>query len=150
MSTRFIIGDRILLTLWVGGLWITGYVVAPLLFNTLDDRQLAGSIAGEIFSVMSFLGLACGSLLLLSTFIRAGKKAFRLWTAWVIFAMLVITIIGEFYLQPMMSELRASGLIENSAEAARFGMLHGIAQSLFLVMSLSGLALVIAGTDRTE
>ena len=28
------------LTLWVGGLWTIGYVVAPTLFSTLADRQL--------------------------------------------------------------------------------------------------------------
>ncbi|MCK5382667.1 MAG: DUF4149 domain-containing protein, partial [Gammaproteobacteria bacterium] len=30
--------ERILLTLWVGSLWVVGFVVAPVLFAELDDR----------------------------------------------------------------------------------------------------------------
>jgi hypothetical protein len=36
--------ERILLTLWVGALWVAGFIVAPLLFSELDDRALAGSL----------------------------------------------------------------------------------------------------------
>ena len=39
--------ERILLTLWVGSLWVVGFVVAPVLFAELDDRALAGSTAGS-------------------------------------------------------------------------------------------------------
>ena len=37
--------ERTLLTFWIGGLWTTGFVVAPLLFAELDDRVLAGTLA---------------------------------------------------------------------------------------------------------
>ena len=50
--------------LWVGGMWFAGYVVAPVLFNLLD-KQSAGNIAGQIFTVTSYIGLFCGSVLLL-------------------------------------------------------------------------------------
>jgi hypothetical protein len=49
--------ERTLLTFWIGGLWTTGFVVAPLLFAELDDRALAGTLAGAIFGVMSYAGL---------------------------------------------------------------------------------------------
>ena len=42
-------GDRILLTLWVGSLWAIGYIAAPTLFATLEDRALAGTLAGAMF-----------------------------------------------------------------------------------------------------
>ena len=67
--------------------------------------------------------------------------------------MLLILIIGEFILQPMMADLKKSGLLEGSAEAASFARLHGISASLFLVQSLLGLGLVVfrqgqSGSDR--
>ena len=57
--------ERILLTLWVGALWVAGFIVAPLLFAELDDRALAGSLAGSLFTITSYLGLVCGGVLLL-------------------------------------------------------------------------------------
>ncbi len=38
------------LTLWIGGLWVIGYLVAPTLFYTLSDRALAGSLAGKLLN----------------------------------------------------------------------------------------------------
>jgi len=63
-STRLLAGERILLTLWVGGLWAIGYIVAPALFANLEDRALAGTLAGVMFNIIAWVGLACGSLLL--------------------------------------------------------------------------------------
>ena len=37
----------IAITLWIGGLWTIGYIVAPTLFYTLSDRVLAGALAGN-------------------------------------------------------------------------------------------------------
>ncbi len=39
--------ERALIALWVGGMWIGGYLVAPLLFNLLENRQLAGTVGGQ-------------------------------------------------------------------------------------------------------
>ena len=45
------------LTLWVGGLWAIGYLVAPTLFATLADRQLAAMLAGKLFILIGWVGL---------------------------------------------------------------------------------------------
>ncbi|MEO5702691.1 MAG: DUF4149 domain-containing protein [Gammaproteobacteria bacterium] len=156
MFNRFSIthaGQRVLLTLWVGGLWATGYLVAPLLFQVLDDRRLAGEIAGKIFSVMNYVGLACGMVLLAAVIFQSGRDWLRAWQLWVLIAMLVLVSIGEFILQPMIHVLKAAtpgGFIEGSASAARFGMLHGISSLLFLATSLLGLALVAFGFNRNS
>ena len=39
--TYLAFAQRILLTAWVGGLWAIGYIAAPTLFATLDDRAMA-------------------------------------------------------------------------------------------------------------
>lgn len=131
--------ERILLTLWVGGMWTVGYVIAPLLFSMLD-KQLAGHIAGQIFTSMSYIGLVCGSLLLVGNCYRAGLRNI---TNYILVLMLILIAVGQFYLQPMMAELKAQGLVDGSDAAAQFGMLHGVSSILFLINSIAGLILVI-------
>ena len=137
--------ERVLLTLWVGGLWIVGYLVAPVLFASLDDRQLAGKLAGEMFNLVSYVGLLTGALLLLSQLKDAGSAWQRRWRMWVLAAMLLLVIVGAFVLQPMMQELKLQGLLPGSEQAARFGLLHGVSSVLYLLTSLLGLSLVLAG-----
>lgn len=143
------IGQRILLTLWVGGLWTTGYLAIPTLFQALGDPRLAGEIAGKLFSVMNYVGLVCGTLLLGAIILQGG----RIWQLWIIIAMLVLAAIGEFALQPMIRMLKAAtpgGFAEGSPAAAHFAMLHGISSLLFLAASLLGLALVAFGVSRSN
>lgn len=144
------IGQRILLTLWVGGLWTVGYIVTPTLFHVLDDRQLAGMIAGRLFGIMSYLGLACG-LLLLAAMLYQARQAWRgTWQIWVLLLMLALISIGEFGLVTQMQALKAAhpqGFIQGTEAAQRFGMLHGLSSSLYLATSLLGLALVIFGLE---
>jgi len=139
------IPERIALTLWVGGMWITGYMVAPMLFSVLDDRMLAGMLAGKMFTAMSYIGLICVGLLLLIQVRKPTAKGWKEWRRWILLAMLLVILIGEFVLQPMMAELKHQGLVEGSEAMQRFGMLHGVASLLFLFNSLAGLALVVFG-----
>ena len=44
-------------TLWVGGIGAIGYLAVPVLFQTLADKQLAGMLAGKLFSVTAYLGI---------------------------------------------------------------------------------------------
>ncbi len=147
------VSQRILLTLWVGGLWAIGYVATPVLFNMIFDRYVAGGIAGRLFGIMSYIGLVCGTLLLISVIYQAGREWRRIWQAWVLVAMLLIVATGEFVLQPMMQALKAAtpgGFVAGSAEAGRFGLLHGISSTLFLATSFLGLLLVIFGLNKTS
>jgi len=141
-----LVGDRILLTLWVGALWAIGYIAAPILFTVLDDRQLAGKLAGEMFHIVSYIGLVSGIFLLVSVLKRMGLQ----WRAWVLIVMLVLVATGEFVLQPMMESLKLQGLIEGSEAKKQFGMLHGIASTLYMLESLLGLALVTAGLSASS
>ena len=130
--------ERILLTLWVGALWVAGFIVAPLLFSELDDRALAGSLAGSLFTVTSYLGLCCGSLLLIINGLSC--RAIN-WRAVTVASMLLLVVIGQFVITPMVVELRAQGL----TDSARFGQMHGAASVLFIITSVLGLVLVAAG-----
>lgn len=130
--------------LWVGSLWTIGYLVAPTLFATLEDRALAGTIAGRLFRVEAWWSLACATVLLLLFLKDKSKLEARELKIcmMLILVMMLCTIVGYFGLQPFMAALRESGL--NTAEAkSRFGMLHGISSAIYLVQSGLGIALLL-------
>lgn len=129
-----------LLTLWVGGMWVIGYLAVPILFATLDDRMLAGMLAGKMFTAMSYIGLGAGGLLLVLALLKRPRSR---WRVRLLLLMLLLVAVGEFVLQPMMAELKAMGLVEGSDAAARFGMLHGVSSIIYLLNSLGGVALLI-------
>jgi len=133
--------ERLLLTLWVGSLWVSGFLVAPLLFAMLDERALAGSLAGELFRITAWIGLGCGAALLA---INAARFRHFNWRGALLVAMLLLVAVGLFVLTPMIAGLREQGL----ADSARFGRLHGLASVLFIATSLGGLLLVLAGPGK--
>lgn len=133
-----LITERIMLTLWVGSLWAVGAMVAPVLFTQLDDRALAGSLAGQLFTLTALLGLVCGSILLIASLLRTARYD---WRAWVTTAMLLLVAAGQFLLAPMIGDLRGEGL----ADSAEFARLHGLASLLFMLTAGLGLLLVAAG-----
>lgn len=142
MTKRILlVTERIMLTLWVGSLWVVGLMVAPVLFTQLDDRALAGTLAGYLFTLTALLGLVCGSILLIASLLRTARYD---WRAWVTTAMLLLVAAGQFLLVPMIGELRGQGL----ADSAEFARLHGLASLLFMLTAVLGLLLAAAGRPR--
>ncbi|VAX00566.1 hypothetical protein MNBD_GAMMA22-2990 [hydrothermal vent metagenome] len=143
-------GERILLTIWIGGMWAIGYIVAPTLFSMVDDRALAGSIAGRLFFIMSLVGIVCSMALLTGQIMQFGKSCLSKthWQTWLLILMLLIILIGQFIIQPMMNELREAGLVEELK--TKFDQLHRFSTILFMINSLAGLALVVFGLKRND
>lgn len=139
------------LTLWVGGSWAVGYLVAPVLFATLPDRALAGMLAGRVFAVIGWVGLGCGAYLLLFLLLRNGAAALRRWLFWLVLLMLALTAASQFGVQPLMAQLKggasSSGeLVRGAVDALvrdRFAVWHGISSVLYLLQSLLGLMIVM-------
>lgn len=143
-------GERMLLSLWVGALWSIGYLAVPTLFASLDDRVLAGMVAGKMFTGVSLIGLGCGTALLASFWMQH-VQPLRERRVQMLMVMLALVVLGEFILQPQMAALKAEGLIEGSGAAARFGVLHGIASILYFANSVIGMVLlVMMGLPRQE
>lgn len=142
--------QRVLLTAWVGGLWAIGYLAAPVLFKVLDDRRMAGELAGHMFKIIAIIGLVCGAVLLVIAIARHGAAWMRAWRVWMLVTMLLLVAVGMFVLQPMIQEVKALGLVDGSEQVRRFGMLHGISSLLYLVTSVCGLVLVALGLGPKE
>ena len=137
---------NIAVALWVGGLFATGYLAAPVLFAQIADRSLAGAVAGAMFSVIAWVGLACGTYLLLYVLAGKGWRAIQSGVFWIVLLMLALTAAGHFGVQPILAQLKADALPRQVMESAlrdRFSTWHGVSSALYLVQSLLGVALVI-------
>lgn len=132
-------------SLWVGGLWVVGYLAAPTLFYTLEDRTLAGMLAGRMFSHIAWLGLVCGGWLLLFRLSRVGADAFKQAFFWIVLIMLLLTAAQKFGIQPLMQQLKDEAMPKDVMESLfrdRFATWHGISSAVYLIESLLGLALL--------
>lgn len=136
---------------WAGGMWAIGYLAVPLLFHALPDRMLAGALAGQLFAGMAYTGLGCGLYLLAYGYWQCGTEIWRKKIYRVVIAMLLAVILGQFALQPLMTQLKMEALpldVMHSAFAGRFKMLHGVASVLYLLQSLLALGLVLGFSAR--
>jgi len=135
----------IAMTLWIGGLWAVGLLVAPTLFYSMGDRVAAGSIAGKLFTLVSYLGIGCAAYLLLFRLARFGAATLKHGRFWIILAMLALILIGEFGVQPVLAAIKHQALPAEVMESVfrdRFATWHGVASGLYLIECLLGLALV--------
>ena len=134
------------ITLWVGGMWAIGYMVAPVLFSSLGDRQLAGMVAGKLFSLIGWVGLGSAAYLLIFLVARCRGQAFRRAVFWLVLLMALLAAASQFGIQPLLAQLKANALPREVMESVlrdRFAAWHGISSILYLVQSLLGLWLVI-------
>ena len=135
----------VLLVLWIGGMWAIGYVAAPVLFASLDDKQLAGNLAGRLFELGAWIGLAAASYLLLYRLIRDGGSAMKTLFFWVVALMLVLTAASHFGIAPIMQGLKDQAMplaVMQSVFADRFARWHGVSSIVYLIQSALGLLLV--------
>jgi hypothetical protein len=139
------------LTLWIGGLWTIGYLVAPTLFYTLSDRALAGSLAGKLFTLIAYIGIGCAIYVLIFRLARFGGACFKQGIFWIVLVMLLLALVGEFGLQPILAALKRQALPQEAVESVfrdRFAAWHGIASALYVIQSVLGLLLVwLQGRD---
>lgn len=135
----------IVITLWVGALWTTG-ATAYVLFDSLRDRQLAGQLAGTLFTYVSYIGLFAGFFLLIHRLLSHGTAALKDSFFWAVFVMLLLVLAGHFGIQPLLAQLKASAFprdVMQTVFASRFKTWHGVASIAYLVQCLLGFVLVL-------
>jgi MFS family permease len=138
--------QSVAVTLWVGGMWAVGFVVAPILFSRLGDRALAGMMAGRLFATMAWIGIACAAYLIIYRCVRHRASCLKQGFFWVVLLMLALVLAGQFGVQPVMEALRAQALPREVMESVlrdRFVTWHGVASVLYIVQSVLGLTLVV-------
>jgi len=134
------------ITVWVGGLWGIGYIAVPVLFRTLPDKMQAGLLAGNMFTLVGYIGITCAIYLLVYHLRESGKAAIGQLVFRVVVAMLLLGMVIQFGIQPIMSDLKAQALptdVMHRSYASQFRMLHGVSSILYLLQSLLGAVLVV-------
>jgi predicted cobalt transporter CbtA len=137
--------NLIVITLWVGGLWMTG-LTAYVLFDVMHDKQLAGGLAGKLFTIVSYIGIASGFYLLIQRLLDYGTGALKQSFFWAVFVMLLLVLAGHFGIQPFLAQLKTDALpndVMQSVFADRFRNWHGIASVAYLAECLLGFVLVL-------
>lgn len=135
----------VVVTLWVGGLWMTG-LSASILFDVIKDRSLAGNVAGQLFTTISYIGLASGSYLLIQHFIDNKEARAKQLYVVVIASMLLLILIGLFGIQPLLAQIKADALpldVMSSKLASEFAAWHGVAGVVYLIECLLGIVLIV-------
>ena len=135
----------VVITFWVGGLWMTG-LSASILFDTIKDRQLAGSVAGQLFTAVSYIGMVSASFLLFQRFVEDKKASFKQVYYWIIIVMLLLILIGFFGSQSHLAQLKTDAYpvdVMHSQYASEFAAWHGVSGAVYLIECLLGIALVL-------
>ncbi len=133
-----------LAALWLGAMLCVGALVAPTLFALLP-RQVAGTVAGQLFVWQAYLSAVCGALLALLLWRSSARQLRSSWFA--LGLALLLQALNHFVLGPEIAVLRdtihqqealAQGAPQLLLELKqRFGMLHGASSSLYLVQMLA-------------
>lgn len=142
---------HVAITAWVGGLWGIGFLAVPVLFTAQSDKMLAGMLAGKMFTLIAYVGMACAAYLLAWFGAGAGRGALRDPLFLIVAAMLLLVLIGQFGLQPRMEALKALAHprdVMDSIYASRFDTLHHVASTLYVCKALLGAVLVLKSNTR--
>lgn len=142
--------------LWVGSFITIGFLVVPVLFSSLGDRQVAGMVAASLFKSTAYIGVFISMILMVMAnhLVRHGKSQYRL-TRWILLGMLACTVGAAFILIPWMNSLRDQALylglsVRESTNAVLFNRLHGASSILFMMQVLLGLVLVWRATKNAD
>ena len=134
--------------LWAGAMISIGYIVAPTIFATLSDSQVAGMVAGSLFRIEGVISLVLGAALMVfaNLLVKRGLNAYRN-VRWYLLGIVICSMAIAFVLQPMMNALREEALSKGfpvmlSPLAQTFGRLHGLSSVFYLLESLLGLVLL--------
>jgi len=119
---------RVLLVLWAGSLWSVSWVTWTL-FHVQSDRHLAGVLAGPLFTIETYLGVAVGAIALL----LPGRTKF-LWG----YVAAAVLAVNEWALRPVMVAARAHGAVAGLT----FGAWHGVSAVLYVLACLAALRLI--------
>lgn len=142
--------------LWVGSFIAIGFLVVPVLFATLGDRQIAGVIAANLFRISAYIEVgACGFLMVMANhIIKMGSQPYHL-IRWILLLMLICAVLAAFIIIPWMSALHDQALqlgisVRDTSNAKLFGLLHMVSSVAFIIQSMLGIALVWQSTKNAD
>jgi uncharacterized membrane protein len=143
------------LGVWVGGMAVLGFIVAPAVFRGIPSRVLAGTVFGGILRTFGFIqiGLAVVCLVALVGLglARALSRRGAALRIGAVAAMLALVLVSQFYLGPQIVLERETlvgfdAVPPGTPAKARFDRLHRLSVELAGATLLIGLGVLLWST----
>src|SRR6266478_9086572 len=121
------------LIVWIGGLIVFAFVLAPTAFSVLPSTHLAGNVVGRTLSKLHWIAIFSGIVFLISSLLynRFTDGPANVFAARhvLLCLMLALTLVSQFGIIPRMDTLRASlGEVRSvpidNPERVQFDRLH--------------------------
>jgi len=157
------VASFVVLSIWVGGLAVLGFVAAPMIFSALEahdpatGRALAGLVFGVVFERFQYWAWLLGGLSMALLLARAllGPRPRRLaWRLWLVAGMLALSVVTSRYISPKIDRIRqdtagnVSSLPDTDPRRVEFGRLHGLSNIFMLVTLIGGVGLIWMEADE--
>lgn len=145
------------LVVWIGGLIFFAFVLAPTVFAVLPTRQLAGNVVNRSLGILHWMAISCGVVFAITSMIDSrvvdGVVAPFALRNLVIYAMLILTLIGMFGIASRMMVLRQQmGVIDDLPHdnplRVEFNRLHVWSTRIESSVLVLGLALIYLTARR--
>jgi hypothetical protein len=143
------------LGVWLGGVCLLSFVVAPGAFSVLGNRDLAGAMVGYTLGRAHLIGIGAGVIYLVAHFLHASSfpNIARL-AAIAVILMLLLTIFSQFYVIAHLADLRAQmGSVDRTPATnplrAEFDKLHQWSvwiESAVLLLGIAAVYLTVRGS----
>ena len=151
------------LTLWMGGLIVLSFLVAPAVFKANPSKAQAGKTFGEILRRFNYVEFICAFILLVSyvkiykvlNFDLLMNDNSVLWVirirALLILLMVAVLFIYGLYINPKLRQIRIEHNINfdedvndvNRTARSQFSKLHKLSEVLTVLNMIFGLALFV-------
>ena len=132
-------------TFWIGGLWVVGFVAYEL-FKMIPEAQLAGNIAGQLFKMMAYVGMASSIYLLIQRVYQYGTNALKQGFFWLILLMLILILVSHLGINPLLEKFKLEAMPKDVMEsifADRFSTWHGISSIAYLLECVLGVFAIL-------
>jgi Domain of unknown function (DUF4149) len=126
-------------------LWVVG-IVAYELFKLIPEAQLAGNIAGQLFRMMAYVGMAASIYLLIQRVYQYGTNTLKQGFFWIILLMLLLILISHLGINPLLEKFKLEAMpkdVMESVFADRFATWHGISSIAYLLECFLGIFAIL-------
>ncbi|WP_107855414.1 DUF4149 domain-containing protein [Neisseria weaveri] len=132
----------VLAAVWLGLQLSVGYLFAPVLFQNMTKME-AGKLAGFMFDIVSYTGLAIWLLVYLIGRHELSRSLMRTHTNKFVAALLALMAVNQFVVSPVIEAYKNNtGNWLLSLVGGSFGQWHGVSSIIYMVCSLLAVGLV--------
>jgi len=148
MSAALRTVEFLCLGIWIGGICLLSFVVAPGAFGILGSRDMAGLMVGFTLGRVHLIGIGAGVIYIVAHFLHAsGSPTLARIAVAAVILMLLLTICSQVLVMPRLADLRQQmGSVDRTAAdnplRVSFDRLHQISVWLESAVLLLGLAAV--------